>query len=125
MSEQFAVRRLMEVKERHAWRDGHEGVRQPTEAPTTTSTCVKPADSANMTVPEDWMIPRQEAKRQKGVGPERRDACPRFQTNAKDDRNKAGKEHSQLQAGKELSPLQARTHTSSCGDVGGQATTYL
>ena len=39
-------------KERHAGRDGHEGVRQPTAAPTTMSTCVKPADSANKTVPE-------------------------------------------------------------------------
>ena len=62
MSEQFAVRRLMEVKERHAGRDRHERVRQPTAAPTTMSTCVKPADAANKTVPEDWMIPRQEAK---------------------------------------------------------------
>ena len=62
MSEEFAARRLMEVKERHAGRDGHEGVRQPTEGPTTMSTCVKPADAANNTVPEDWMIPRQEAK---------------------------------------------------------------
>ena len=66
LERQIATRRLMECheKERHAWRDshekerhagrdGHEGVRQPTAAPTTMSTCVKPADSANKTVPED------------------------------------------------------------------------
>ena len=62
MSEQFATRRPMErhEKQRHAGRDGHEGVRQPTAAPT-------PADSANKTVPEDWI----------GSDPERCDVCPR------------------------------------------------
>ena len=51
-------------------------VKQPAVAPKT-STCVKSADSKNMTVQEDWMIPRQVAKEFNALhdrGPEQHDA---------------------------------------------------
>ena len=65
--EQFATKELMEhhenvaqgVTERQTSR--YKNVKQAAAAPTTTSICVKPADTANMT----GMIPRQDARRQR------------------------------------------------------------
>ena len=68
--EQFANKQFMEshddVAQGVTSRQTDRRERQAAAAaPRTTSTCVKPAVSVNMTLLKDWMMPRQEARRER------------------------------------------------------------